>query len=1163
MTQPEFVHLNVHTEYSLLDATTRIKDLVKSAKEMDMSALAISDNGVMYGALDFYKKARAEGLKPIIGCEVYVAPKGRHHRSGRRSGEDTQRLSLLAKSDQGYRNLLKLVSLSHTEGFYYKPRVDHEILERYSEGLIAMSAGMGGEIPRKLMNGDYAGAKQMASWYRERFDYYLELQDHRIPLQSKINRELARLGQELDIPLVATNDVHYLTGEDARLHEMLLCIADGKSMEDPSRYRYPGGPEYYLKSAAEMVELFKDYPEAIKNTLEIAEKCHVIIEMGNYKLPIYEVPPGHDEVSYMRELTWKGLRWRYDEITAEIRERAEFEMGVIERMGFCSYFLIVWDFINYARQRGIAVGPGRGSAAGSIVSYALGITNIDPLPFKLLFERFLNPDRISMPDVDIDFCIERREEVIQYVQNKYGFNKVAQINTIGTLGAKMVVRDIARTLDFPATEADRLAKMIPTKPGVKLEEHIGDGSELHAEMEKDPRVKSLIEDALKLEGNARQVGVHAAGVVIARDPVDCDCPLRAEEGKLITQYTKDEVEEVGLLKMDFLGLRNLTMISKTLEIVKQAHGLEIDMDKIPFDDEKAFELLSSGYTVGVFQLESTGMQKLVRRLMPNCIEDVTALVALYRPGPLGSGMDVDFVERKFGRQEITYYHDKLEPMVKPLLQDTYGLILYQEQIMLISRVVGGFTPGEADTLRKAMGKKKIDVMLKMKAKFVDGAEENGIPREVAEELFQIMEEFAKYGFNKSHSAAYAYVAYQTAYLKANYPVEYMAALISSVMGTQDKVPIYVAEARRMKINILPPDVNDSLNMFTVKDNNIRFGLGAIKNLGSNAIENIIEVRQSSGEPFSSLFDFCSRVDLRQVNKRSIESLIKAGAFASLHDNRQQLIENLPALVSCATREQKQRDNGQMNLFESLEDVEFENEPPLEPCEEYEWEEMLNLEKEAIGIYASGHPLEKEATLVEAFSRHSVAEIKELEEGRETVVAGLVIGRREVTTKKGDPMMILTLEDLTGQIEVVAFPRTYAECHEVLLSEDRLLIKGKLGDKRDENDSSSIILNQVQSLRQLSSLTLYIELQKHEDPIHEMTRIRERLQKSQGETPVFIRFCEIPDQMVTVGMDFWVNPDEALLESLRNHLGEERVVFAPGQQTESEAPSATDKELVPA
>ena len=1157
----EFVHLNVHTEYSLLDATTRIKDLVKTAKEMDMPALAISDNGVMYGALDFYKTARSEGLKPIIGCEVYVAPKGRHHRAGRRSGEDTQRLSLLAKTDEGYRNLLKLVSLSHTEGFYYKPRVDHEILERHSQGLIAMSAGMGGEIPRKLMNGDYAGAKQMAGWYKERFDYYLELQDHRIPLQGKINRELERMGQELDIPLVATNDVHYLTRDDARLHEMLLCIADGKSMEDPSRYRYPGGPEYYLKSGAEMAELFKDYPDALKNTLEIAEKCHVIIEIGNYKLPVYDVPPGHDEVSYMRELTWKGLRWRYDEITTEIRERAEFEMGVIERMGFCSYFLIVWDFINYARQNGIAVGPGRGSAAGSIVSYALGITNIDPLPFKLLFERFLNPDRISMPDVDIDFCIERREEVIQYVQRKYGHQNVAQINTIGTLGAKMVVRDIARTLDFPATEADRLAKMIPTKPGVKLQEYVGEGSELYAEMEKDPRVKGLIADALKLEGNARQVGVHAAGVVIARDPVDNDCPLRAEEGKLITQYTKDEVEEVGLLKMDFLGLRNLTMISKTLEIVKQAHNLEIDMDKIPFDDEKAFELLSSGYTVGVFQLESSGMQKLVRRLMPNCIEDVTALVALYRPGPLGSGMDVDFVERKFGRQEITYYHDNLEPMVKPLLQDTYGLILYQEQIMLISREVGNFTPGEADTLRKAMGKKKIDVMLKMKAKFVDGAESNGIPREVAEELFQVMEEFAKYGFNKSHSAAYAYVAYQTAYLKANYPVEYMAALISSVMSTQDKVPVYVAEARRMKINILPPDVNDSLNMFTVKENNIRFGLGAIKNLGSNAIENIIEVRQASGR-FTSIFDFCSRVDLRQVNKRSIESLIKAGAFASLHDNRQQLIENLPALISCATREQKQRDNGQMNLFETLDadELDFESEPVLDPYEEFEWEEMLNLEKEAIGIYASGHPLDKEATLVEAFSRHSVTEIKELEEGRETVVAGLIIGRREVTTKKGDPMMILTLEDLTGQIEVVAFPRTYAECHEVLLNEDRLLIKGKLGDKRDENDSSSIILNQVQSLRHLSSLTLHVALETHEDPIQEMTRIRERLQKSPGETPVFLRFKEMPEQMVTVGMDFWVNPDEALLNSLRNHLGDNEVEFQPGQSKQT-AESET-AELVP-
>lgn len=1134
-----FVHLNVHTQFSLLDATNRIDELIHRAKELEMPALAITDNGVMYGALDFYKKAKAQGIQPIIGAEVYVSPRGRSHRSGRRSGEDAQPMTLIAKSHEGYQHLLKLVSLSHTEGFYYKPRVDHEILEQYSGGLIALSGGMGGEVARKLIKGDHAGAKQLAVWYRERFDYYFELQNHHIPLQEKVNRELVQLGKELDIPVVASNNVHYLTKEDARLHEIILCIADGKTFDDPTRYRYPGGPEYYLKSTAEMQELFRELPEALSNTLAIAEKCHLIIELGKYKLPFYDVPAGHDEVSYMRELTWKGLRWRYDEVSEEIRERAEFEMGVIERMGFCSYFLIVWDFMNYARQNGIAVGPGRGSAAGSIVSYALGITDIDPLPFKLLFERFLNPDRISMPDVDIDFCIERREEVIQYVTRKYGADKVAQINTIGTLGAKMVVRDVARTLGFPASEADRLAKMIPTKPGVKLADFIGEGTDLGAEMAKSAETKKLIEDALKLEGNARQVGMHAAGVVIARDPLDTTVPLRAEDGKLITQYTKDEVEEVGLLKMDFLGLRNLTMISKTLEILKQSREIEINMSKIPMDDAPSFELLSSGYTVGIFQLESSGMQKLVRSLKPNCIEDITALVALYRPGPLGSGMDVDFVERKFGRQEITYYHDILEPMIKPLLKDTYGLILYQEQIMLISREVGGFTPGEADTLRKAMGKKKLDVMQKMKAKFVDGAEQRQVPREVSENLFQVMEEFAKYGFNKSHSAAYAYVAYQTAYLKANYPVEYMAALISSVMSTQDKVPVYVAEARRMKINILPPDVNDSLNMFTVKDNNIRFGLGAIKNLGSNAIENILEMRQQGG-PFTSLFDLCSRVDLRVVNKRAIESLIKAGAFASLHPNRHQLLHNLDTMVSAATQDQKQRNLGQMNLFDTLEadELDFQREPTMEAVEEFGLEELLNYEKEAIGIYASGHPLDEDQTLVEAFSRHSALEVLELEEGRETSLAGLIIERRQVETKKGDPMMILKLEDLSGQIEVVVFPKTYANCHELLNREDRVLIRGKIGSKRDENDSTSIVLDQVMALRQMASLNLtFSQFDKRQ-----LTSLRYVLQEYQGETPVFLRAHNHPDCMVAVGVDFWVKPEDSLLERLRKHLGEDNVVL---------------------
>jgi DNA polymerase III subunit alpha len=1139
MSAPQFVHCNVHTEFSLLDSTVRIKEVIAKAVEMNMPALAITDSGVMYGALEFYKQARKNGIKPLLGCEMYVAPKGIEDRTGRRTGDNNQRLTLIAKNDTGYRNLLKLVSESHLKGFYYKPRVDHVLLEQHCEGLIAMSAGMGGEIPQKLMKEDYAGAKQLANWYKERFDFYLELQDHRIELQQKINRGMMQLSKDLNLPVAATNDVHYLNQADSQLHEMVLCIRDGKTFNDTNRFRYPGGPEYYFKSAEEMAQLFQEVPEALSNTLAIAEKCHVIIETGNYKLPIYDVPVGHTPESYLRELTWKGIRERYTEVTPEIRARVEFELGVIEHMGFPSYFLVVWDFINYARIKGISVGPGRGSAAGSIVSYALRITGIDPLPFQLLFERFLNPDRISMPDIDIDFCIERREEVIQYVTKKYGADKVAQILTIGTLGAKMVVRDIARTRGFAASDADRLAKMIPTKPGVKLADFIQEGMDLRLEMNKNPEVKQLIEDALKLEGNARQVGVHAAGVVISRDSLDTVVPLRAEDGKLITQFTKDEVEEVGLLKMDFLGLRNLTMISKTLEILRESRGIELDMEKIPFDNEEAYKLLSSGFTVGVFQLESTGMQKLVRRLMPSNIEDITALVALYRPGPLGSGMDVDFVERKFGRQEVTYYDPSLEEMIKPMLKDTFGLILYQEQIMQISRVVADFTPGEADNLRKAMGKKQADVMAKMKAKFIDGSEKNKIRRDVSENLFNVMEEFAKYGFNKSHSAAYAYVAYQTAWLKANYPVEYMAALISSVMSTQDKVPLYVGEARRMKIQILPPDINESLNNFSVFDTNIRFGLGAVKNLGAAAIENILEERKNNGF-FTSFYDFCSRVDLRVCNKRSVESLIKAGAFDSILDNRNMLLHNLDNTMGAANDAQKHKSMGQTSFFdlEEADALAFERAPKLIEVPESDRETLLVYEKEVIGIYVSGHPLDIVKEQVQAFAQHSVIDLPDLEEGRETTLAGLVVERRVKTNDRNQNMLFLKIEDLTGEIEIFVAPKTFEKFKELLEGEDKLLLKAKIRPKRDDTEPPRLTLFGVYSLMHLETLRLCFP----EYDVRRLTALRCLLQDFPGETPVIICSEQEPENAIAVGCDFWIQPEEKLMRRLVKSLGEKNVTL---------------------
>lgn len=1131
-----FVHCNVHTEFSLLDSTNRIKDLVKAAVDMDMPALAITDNGVMYGAFDFYKTAKDNGIKPLLGCEVYVSPKGRFDRTARRKGGGNHRLTLIAKNNKGYQNLLKLVSLSFTEGFYYKPRVDHEILEKYSEGLIAMSAGtLNGEIPQKILNGDMAGAKMMAEWYKERFDYYLELQNHGLPIQTKANQELYKLSKELEIPVVATNDAHYLTRDDATLHEILLCINDGKTLEDPSRFRYAGGPEYYLKTPKEMERLFREIPEALSNTLEIAEKCHVIIDTGSYILPVYDVPPGHNNETYLRELTWKGIRERYGEVTQEIRERVEFELKVIEDMGFPSYFLIVWDFINYARQKGIAVGPGRGSAAGSIVSYALRITNIEPLRYGLLFERFLNPDRISMPDVDIDFCVERREEVIQYVTRKYGSDKVAQILTVGAMKAKLVVRDVARTLGFEPTEADRLAKMIPGKPGTKLKDALGEDSDLTQEIKKSKNVKQLIDYALMLEGNARQVGVHAAGVVISRDPLDITVPLRSEEGKLITQFTKDEVEEVGLLKMDFLGLRNLTMISKTLEILEQSRGMILDMDTIPIDDLASYELLSSGHTIGVFQLESSGMQKLVRSMKPSTLEDIIALVALYRPGPLGSGMDKTYVKRKFGEEEVSYYHDSLTSFLEPILKETYGLILYQEQIMQVSRALGGFTPGEADALRKAMGKKKADVMAKMKAKFVDGAEKNGIARDVSGELFGIMEEFAKYGFNKSHSAAYGYVAYQTAYLKANYPVEYMAALISSVMSTQDKVPIYVGESRRMNIKILPPDINESHNIFRVKKDKILFGLGAVKNLGESAIENIIAEREENG-PFTSIFDFCTRVNLTVVNKRAVESLIKVGAFSNLHPNRKQLVETLDDLMSSATRIQKNKDKGQISLFEleAAEDMAFEQAPPLKEVEEYPWQEMLEEEKQVLGIYASGHPLTPIENQVNAYALHQVLDLPTLDDGRETTLAGMMMDKTVRLTRKNKEMMIIKFEDLSGAIEIFVFPRTFEKYKEVLMANDIVLIRGKV--RSNEENPLQVMLEDVRPLSQLSALKLTFPTFK----IPQLTALKEVLAKFPGETPVMLLSQTDPQHMIVTGCDFWVSPEERLMEHLKKHLGQNNV-----------------------
>lgn len=1133
-----FVHCHVHTEFSILEAVGRVNAFVKKAAEMDMPALAITDQGSMYGAFQFHKACRSAGIKPLLGCEMFIAPDGRLEKA-EEGRPNAQTLVLLAKNNQGYRNLLKLVSLSNKEGYCgEKPRIDHEVLEKYSRGLIAMSSNLGGEIPQYLIKEDYEKARQSALWYQERLDFYLELQDHGLSLQKQVNQGLIQLHKELNIPLVATNDVHYLDAADARAHEIMMCISTGRTLLDHERINYPGGPEYYLKSAKEMYQLFNDVPQALQNTLEIAEKCHVIIDTNSSILPVFEVPSGHDEYSYLEELTWAGLDKRYPEITQEIKDRTNYELGIIKTMGFSSYFLIVWDYTNFARENGIAVGPGRGSAAGSLVSYALRITDIDPLKYSLLFERFLNPERISMPDVDSDFCIERREEVINYVVDKYGFDQVAQIMTVGTLGAKAVVRDVNRAMGMPPQEGDRIAKMIPDGVGIKLKDALKDGMDLKKECEVNPQVNELVEYSLRLEGLARQTGIHAAGVVISRDPLDTVVPLLCpEDGLPITQYTKDEVEEIGLLKMDFLGLRNLTMISKALTILKQSRNLELDIDAIPYDNQDTFDLLSGGQTVGVFQLESTGMQKLVRALVPNVFEEIIALVALYRPGPLGSGMVDEFVERKHGRKPITY-PDTLKELLEPILKDTYGLIIYQEQIMQIAQTIAGYTLGQADILRKAMGKKKVDVMAKQRIMFVDGAKAKGINPKLAEELFDIMEEFAKYGFNKSHSAAYAFISYQTAYLKANYPVEYMAALISSVMGTQDKVPFYVNEARQMNILILPPDINQSHSDFTVRGEKIRFGLSAVKNVGSAAVDNIIDNREEFGE-FKSIFDFCERVDLRVVNKRALESLIKAGAFDLLHDNRKQLIESVDEITTKAAKANSKKNENQTSLFEleGAETIDLGDQITFPDVEDYGFDEKLEQEKEVIGIYVSGHPLDQVQHHIERFARHTIVEAQEFEEEREVIIGGHIMTKKMLTTrKKGDTMAVLQFEDLTGNMPVVVFPKAWAEFGEVLDAETKFLITGVIGRKRDENEPNQIILNHVRPLEQIKTLNLTFETFE----IRRLTALRLLLQEYPGDVPVMLYSTGDEESAVAVGCDFWIKPEEKLMNKLCRALGQTNV-----------------------
>ncbi|MFA5098411.1 MAG: DNA polymerase III subunit alpha [Candidatus Margulisiibacteriota bacterium] len=1040
----DFAHLHVHSEFSLLDGASRVEDIVRAVKRLGMDAVAITDHGNMYAAVKFFMAAKKEGIHPVIGCEAYLAPRTRFDKSTKEDRSPFH-ITLLAKNTDGYLNLIKLVTASNFEGFYQKPRIDLELLKKHSNGLVVLSGCIAGLIPRLIMEEKYDEAGSKAAEFKEVLgaDFYLEMMDNGIPEQKTINRELLKISKKLDIKVAATNDSHYTERKDAKAQDVLLCIQTGRFIDEEDRMRF-GGEEFYLKSALEMHELFKECPEALTNTKEIAEKCRLEIETGKLHLPEYEVPEGYTSFSYLKQLAKEGLIKRYgSKPSKEAIDRLEYELGVIEKVGYAPFFLIVSDFTNYAKQQGIEVGPGRGSAAGSIVSYSIGITEVEPLKYGLIFERFLNPDRVTMPDIDVDFCFERRQEIIEYVSKKYGQSNVAQIITFGTMAARAAIRDVGRVQRVPLAEVDRIAKLIPQGPDASIDKAMKEVKELKGMYEADPSVKNLIDTAKTLEGLTRHASVHAAGVVISNKPLTEYVPLSLmNETQTVTQYPMEDLEKIGLLKMDFLGLRNLTMIAHATKLVKSTKGIELDVLGLPLDDRSTYDLLCRGETIGIFQLESHGMRRLIKELRPEKFEEVIALLALYRPGPLESGMVEDFTKRKHGKVPVKYELPELEPV----LSETYGVILYQEQVMRIASSVAGFTLGEADVLRWAMGKKKTALMAKQRQKFIEGAVKLGTPQKKAEELFALVEKFAGYGFNKSHSTSYAVISYQTAYLKANYPVEFMAALLTSVTGVTDKVVFYVSECRRMGIKVLPPDVNQSAKDFTVEGQAIRFGLAAIKNVGIGAIESIVAARQTGG-PFSSLSDLCRRVDLRQANKKVLESLIKAGAMDCFKLRRSALLSGLSSVTLRAQKEGagQSRQSALFDLKLSVGGSEnlCEEEPEFSPPQ------LLRMEKDVLGFYLSDHPLHHIGDALTKRAAIPIAEALEKGEGAVVRLGGIMVGSKKITTKKKDLMLVAVLEDLTGAMRVVVFPRTYEKYSNLLGEDTPVILSGRLDFKDDE------------------------------------------------------------------------------------------------------------------
>jgi DNA polymerase-3 subunit alpha len=1130
-----FVHLHVHTEYSLLDGASRIGSLVKRAKELNMPAIAITDHGTMYGIVDFYKQAKKQGIKPIIGCEVYVAPRSRRERN-MVEGEAYYHLVLLAETDEGYRNLIELVSRGNTEGFYYKPRVDKELLSQYSKGLICLSACIAGEIPSWLLKDNITVAEALIQEYIDIFgkdNFFLEIQDHGIPEQKKVNKFLIEMSRKFDVGLVATNDLHYINKQDAECHDVLLCIQMGKTVDDTARMKF-FSDEFYLKDFDEMAQLFGAYPEALANTCRIAERCNVTLDFGNLYLPEFPVPGGLTANDYLEKLCRDHLKERYSEVTPEINDRLVFELGVIMKMDYSGYFLIVWDFINYARQQEIPVGPGRGSAAGSIVAYLLGITNIDPIAYGLLFERFLNPERVTMPDIDIDFCYVNRGKIIEYVSDRYGADRVAQIITFGTMAAKGAIRDVGRALNMPYGEVDRIAKMVPNELGITLRRALEISSDFRAAYENEPAVGKLLDLAMAVEGLPRHASTHAAGLVISKEPLTHYVPLQnSAEGFLTTQYDKDKVEELGLLKMDLLGLRTLTVIGDTIKLVQKSRGIKIDIDHIPLDDPKVSAMLTNGDTAGVFQLESSGITTLVKDLRPECFADLIPLVALYRPGPLGSGMVEDFINGRHGKKTVTYVH----PLLEPILCDTFGVILYQEQVMQIASVMAGFSLGQADLLRRAMGKKKHDVLDAQRENFLQGASERGIERKMAGEIFDLMAHFADYGFNKSHSAAYALVAYQTAYLKANYPQEFMAALLSSVMGTNEKIGSYIETCRQMGIDVLPPDINASQSSFSVDGNGIRFGLAAVKNVGENAIQNMVVTRDANGK-FESLVDLCTKVDMRLINKRVIESLIKCGAFDSLGAKRSQLLAVLERAIDMAAVRQRDKVSGQIGLFceETLNDA---DEISLPDIPEIPKEQMLVLEKEITGFYVTGHPLDAYREKMNSFTPLIELVTGEYGDGKNIKVAGLIISAKRITTRNGGMMCFIALEDFTEQIEVVIFPKTFDKFNKILLPDTPVRVSGRLSMSEDK---AKVIADDIQLLGDPQNLEVRLKISKMQESGDIFDKLKQTFRKFPGSSVVFLHLID-SGRVIKTEQQFWIRPTPEAIEALETIIGKGQVTVA--------------------